>query len=287
VNVFHTIAQFRAARAQAKEPLGLVPTMGALHEGHLSLARRARAECATAAMSIFVNPAQFGPHEDFSRYPRPVERDLQLAREAGIDLVFNPPVEEVYPAGFSTYVEAEGPSRRWEGEHRLGHFRGVATVVTKLFTIVEPQHAYFGQKDYQQLAVVRRLVADLNLPVEVVGCPTVREPDGLALSSRNVYLTPEQRPYAAALHAALQEGRRRVAAVAPQGVEAEQVRLVMERILLDTPGVTVDYVAVVDPDSLEPLEGPISAGRRVHGLIAARLGPVRLIDNMALSDTAS
>lgn len=287
MQVFHTVAEFRAARRAAAEPVGLVPTMGALHEGHLSLARRSRAECATAVMSIFVNPAQFGPHEDLSRYPRPIERDLELAREAGIDLVFNPPVEEVYPAGFSTYVEVEGPSRRWEGEHRPGHFRGVATVVTKLFTIVAPQRAYFGQKDFQQLAVVRRLVADLNLLVEVVGCTTVREPDGLALSSRNVYLAPEQRPYASALHAALQEGRRRVAAAAPQGAEAENVRRAMERILLDTPGVIVDYVAVVDPDSLEPLEGPITANGRAHGLIAARLGPVRLIDNMALSATDS
>jgi pantoate--beta-alanine ligase len=158
-------------------------------------------------------------------------------------------------------------------------------VVTKLFTIVQPQRAYFGQKDFQQLAVVRRLVADLNLLVEVVGCQTVREPDGLALSSRNVYLTPEQRPYATALHAALQEGHRRVAAGAGSGggADAEAVRRAMERILLDTPGVTVDYVAVVDPESLEPLEGPIGPGRRAHALIAARLGAVRLIDNMALS----
>lgn len=289
MKVFHTISDFRAARAGTKDPLGLVPTMGALHEGHLSLARRAREECATVAMSIFVNPAQFGPHEDLSRYPRPIERDLQLAHGAGADLVFNPPVEEIYPTGFSTYVEVAGPSRRWEGEHRPGHFRGVATVVTKLFTIVQPQRAYFGQKDFQQLAVVRRLVADLNLLVEVVGCQTVREPDGLALSSRNVYLTPEQRPYATALHAALQEGHRRVAAGAGSGggADAEAVRRAMERILLDTPGVTVEYVAVVDPESLEPLEGPIGPDRRAHALIAARLGAVRLIDNMALSDTAS
>ena len=280
MRVFHTVADFRAARAEAQAPLGLVPTMGALHEGHLSLARRARAECASVALSIFVNPAQFGPHEDLSRYPRPIERDLQLAKHAGVDLVFNPPVEEVYPPGFTTYVDVGEVSRRWEGEHRPGHFRGVATVVTKLFTIVAPQRAYFGQKDFQQLAVVRRLVADLNLPVEVAGCETVREPDGLALSSRNVYLTEEQRPYATALHAALQAGRRRLAAAE---TSAPAVREAMERVLLDTPGVKVDYVAVVDPDTLEPLERNEPGRTRVHGLIAARLGPVRLIDNMVLS----
>ena len=280
MRVLHTVADFRAARAEAQAPLGLVPTMGALHEGHLSLAHLARAECASVALSIFVNPAQFGPHEDLSRYPRPIERDLQLAEHAGVDLVFNPPVEEVYPPGFTTYVDVGEVSRRWEGEHRPGHFRGVATVVTKLFTIVAPQRAYFGQKDFQQLAVVRRLVADLNLPVEIAGCETVREPGGLALSSRNVYLAEEQRSYATALHAALQTGRRRVAA---GETSAPAVREAMERVLLDTPGVTVDYVAVVDPDTLEPL-ARIEPGRtRVHGLIAARLGPVRLIDNMVLS----
>jgi pantoate--beta-alanine ligase len=277
MRVFHTIADFRAARAGAAAPLGLVPTMGALHQGHLSLARHARQECAAVAMSIFVNPTQFGPREDFSRYPRPVERDLQLAQEAGVDLVFNPSAEEMYPAGFGTYVEVEGPSRRWEGEHRPGHFRGVATVVAKLFTVVAPQRAYFGEKDFQQLAVIRRMTADLNLPVEVVGCPTVREPDGLALSSRNVYLTPDERPRAIALHQALQTGRRRVATGERDG---QTVRRVMEQVLLDTPGCAADYVAVVDPATLEPLdriEGP------ARGLIAARIGAVRLIDNMALA----
>ena len=284
MKVSHTVADFRAARRAAQDPLGLVPTMGALHEGHLSLARRARQENASVAMSIFVNPAQFGPHEDLSRYPRPIERDLQLAEEAGVDLVFNPPVEEIYPPGFGTSVEVGDVARRWEGEHRPGHFRGVATVVTKLFTIVAPQRAYFGQKDFQQLAVVRRLVTDLNLPVQVIGCETVREPDGLALSSRNVYLTEEQRPHAVALHAALQTGRQRVMGGAGKGeIAAHVVQEAMERVLLDTPGVSVDYVAVVDPATLEPLDR-IRPGRTpVHGLIAARLGPVRLIDNMALS----
>ncbi|CAA9292771.1 MAG: Pantoate--beta-alanine ligase [uncultured Chloroflexi bacterium] len=278
MNVLNTVAEFRAARAGVPEPLGLVPTMGALHEGHISLARRARAECATVAMSVFVNPSQFGPREDLSRYPRPIERDLQMAREAGVDVVFHPSVEEMYPAGHSTWVEMEGPAKRWEGEHRPGHFRGVATVVAKLFTIIAPQREYFGEKDFQQLAVIRRLAADLMLPVDVIGCPTVREPDGLALSSRNVYLTPEERPLAVALHNALQAGRRRIG----RGErEAETVRRVMEQVLLDTPGFTVDYVAVVDPGSLEPLkriEGP------ARGLIAARIGSVRLIDNMSLAE---
>jgi pantoate--beta-alanine ligase len=277
MKVLTTVAAFRAARAGAPQPLGLVPTMGALHEGHLSLARRARAECAAVAMSIFVNPTQFGPREDLSRYPRPIERDLQLAREAGVDLVFHPAAEEMYPAGYSTYVDVGGPARRWEGEHRPGHFRGVATVVAKLFTAIAPQRAYFGEKDFQQLAVIRRLVTDLHLPVEVVGCPTVREPDGLALSSRNVYLTPDERPLATALHSALQAGRRRVVSGER---DAEAVRRTMEQVLLDTPGFRVDYVAVVDAASLEPLEridGP------ARGLIAARIGSVRLIDNMALA----
>jgi pantoate--beta-alanine ligase len=283
MKVLHTVSDFRAARRSAPDPLGLVPTMGALHEGHLSLARRARQENTGVAMSIFVNPAQFGPHEDLTRYPRPIQRDLELAEASGVDLVFNPPVEEIYPPGFGTYVDVGEVARRWEGEHRPGHFRGVATVVTKLFTIMTPQRAYFGQKDFQQLAVVRRMVADLNLPVEIVGCDTVREPDGLALSSRNVYLTPEQRTYATALHSALQTGRKRGAAGER---EAGAVRAGMERVLLDTPGVTIDYVAVVAPDTLEPLDriepGP-DGQTRVHGLIAARLGSVRLIDNMALS----
>ncbi len=276
MKVLHTIADFRAARAGVPEPLGLVPTMGALHAGHLSLVQRAREECATVVMSIFVNPAQFGPQEDLSRYPRPLERDLQLAQDGGVDLVFNPSADEMYPAGFSTHIEVGGAARRWEGERRPGHFRGVATVVAKLFIIVSPQRAYFGQKDFQQLAVVRRMAADLNLPVDVIGCPTIREADGLALSSRNVYLSDEDRPFATALHNALAEGRRRIASGDRDG---EAVRDAMERVLLDTPGVSVDYAAVVDPQTLEPLtriEGP------AHGLIAARLGSVRLIDNQPL-----
>ena len=276
MKVLHTIAAFRAARAGVPEPLGLVPTMGALHEGHLSLVRRARAECPSVALSIFVNPTQFGPHEDLARYPRPLARDLQLAEAAGVDLVFNPAVEEMYPPGFATYVEPGGPATRWEGERRPGHFRGVATVVAKLFTITTPQRAYFGEKDFQQLVVVHRLVADLDLPVEVVGCPIVREPDGLALSSRNVYLTPEDRPRATAPYRALQEAQRQVAAGER---DAARVRGAMAAVLRDTPDVSTDYAVIVDPATLEPLdhlEGPARA------LVAARVGGVRLIDNVAL-----
>jgi pantoate--beta-alanine ligase len=258
------------------EPLGLVPTMGALHEGHLSLIRRARQDCPTVAISIFVNPAQFGPHEDFDRYPRPIERDLALAEEAGVDLVFHPSVEVMYPPGFATYVEVGPPALRWEGERRPGHFRGVATVVTKLFTITTPQRAYFGEKDYQQLQVVRRLVADLNLPVEIIGCPIVREPDGLALSSRNVYLTPTERPHATALWRALEAGRRLAAAGER---DAGRLQAAMEAVLAATPGVRIDYVAVVDAATLEPVA---RLERPTRALIAAYLGSVRLIDNAPL-----
>ena len=280
MQVLETIAAFRAARAKVSEPLGLVPTMGALHDGHLSLVHRARERCPVLAMSIFVNPAQFGPHEDFGRYPRPIERDLELAAAAGVDLVFHPSVDEMYPAGFATEVVVGEPAQRWEGERRPGHFRGVATVVTRLLLITTPQQAFFGQKDFQQLQVVRRLTADLAIPVQIVGCPIVREPDGLALSSRNVYLTPEERPYASALYRAIQAGRGRVAAGEQ---DADVVRETMEAVLRDTPGVTPDYVAVVDPATLEPLTRLTG---RARALIAVRLGKVRLIDNAPLADEA-
>jgi pantoate--beta-alanine ligase len=276
VKVLVTVEAFRAARLGLPEPLGLVPTMGALHEGHLSLLRRARQDCATVAMSLFVNPTQFGPAEDLTRYPRPLERDLDLARAAGADLVFHPPVEEMYPPDFATAVELSGPASRWEGEHRPGHFRGVATVVARLLGIVGPQVVYFGEKDWQQLQVVRRMVRDLAIPVQVAPCPIVREPDGLALSSRNVYLEPEQRQYATALSQALRAGQERVAGGER---DAQTVRQAIEAVLLDTPGIRPDYVAVVDPESLEPLE---RIDRPARALIAARMGSVRLIDNASL-----
>jgi pantoate--beta-alanine ligase len=271
-----TIAQLRAALREAPRPIGFVPTMGYLHEGHLSLACRARAECAFVVMSIFVNPTQFGPQEDFDRYPRDLPRDIRLAEQVGVDLIFAPPVEEMYPAGFSTYVEVGGVTARWEGERRPGHFRGVATIVLKLFNQVQPDRAYFGEKDYQQLQVVKKMVRDLDLQIEIVGCPIVREEDGLAMSSRNVYLSPEQRRAATVLYRALQRGRE----LAAQG-EREVARLLegMRAVLRSEPLVQEDYLAIVDPTSLEPLER-VAGPARI--LIAGRVGGVRLIDNVSL-----
>ncbi|MBI2871718.1 MAG: pantoate--beta-alanine ligase [Chloroflexi bacterium] len=276
MQVVETVAQVVAACREARRPLGLVPTMGALHEGHLSLVRRARLENATVAASVFVNPAQFGPREDLAAYPRDLQRDLDLLRAEGTDLVFAPPLEEVYPPGFDTYVEPGEVAINLEGAHRPGHFRGVATVVTKLFAILRPDRAYFGQKDGQQVAVVRRLNADLDLGVEVVVCPTVRESDGLAMSSRNVYLNPEERRAATVLYRALcrardlyQQGER----------DAARLRRAMEEVLRQEPLARTDYVSIADPDTiqeLERVEGPAMAS------LAVRIGRTRLIDNFLL-----
>lgn len=266
-----------------QRPLGLVPTMGALHDGHLSLTRRARADSATMAVSIFVNPTQFGAGEDFNSYPRSFERDLDLLAEQGTNLVFAPPPEEVYPDGFDTWIEPGSVAEGQEGEARPGHFKGVATVVAKLFSIVRADRAYFGQKDGQQVAVIRRMAQDLNLGVEVVTMPTIREADGLALSSRNAYLTTDQRQAAPVIYRALcaaQElwrggeqdaGRLRSAAMAV--LQAEP--------MLEL----VDYVSVVDADSMAPVErADTSGGRRVMVAVAAKLGQPRLIDNIILVD---
>lgn len=266
-----------------QRPLGLVPTMGALHDGHLSLTRRARADSATMAVSIFVNPTQFGAGEDFNSYPRSFERDLDLLAEQGTNLVFAPPPEEVYPDGFDTWIEPGSVTEGQEGEARPGHFKGVATVVAKLFSIVRADRAYFGQKDGQQVAVIRRMAQDLNLGVEVVTMPTIREADGLALSSRNAYLTTDQRQAAPVIYRALcaaQElwrggeqdaGRLRSAAMAV--LQAEP--------MLES----VDYVSVVDADSMAPVErADTSGGRRVMVAVAAKLGQPRLIDNIILGD---
>jgi pantoate--beta-alanine ligase len=234
--------------------LGLVPTMGALHDGHRALLRAARADNARVVMSLFVNPTQFGPDEDFASYPRDPERDREIAIEEGVDEVYEPTIDEMYPAGFSTVVSVGALGARFEGASRPGHFDGVATVVLKLLHQVRPDRVYFGQKDAQQLAVVRRMARDLDWPVEIVAVPTVREPDGLALSSRNVYLAPEQREQAASLHRAL-------IAIDPALVEGE-----------------LDYLDVVDPDTFTPC--PPQAGALVIG--AARFGGTRLIDNVEL-----
>lgn len=258
-------------------PLSLVPTMGALHEGHLALVRRAREENATVAASIFVNPTQFGPQEDLANYPRHLERDLKLLEEAGVDLVYSPTQKEVYPCGFDTWVQPDTLGERLEGAARPGHFRGVATVVTKLLNVVTPDRAYFGQKDGQQLAIIRRLVRDLNLGVEIVAVPTVRDANGLALSSRNAYLTPGQRRAASTIYRALSEARNLW--LDGEG-NAERLRLAARQILEAEPLIDgIDYVSVADTDSLVELQqvaGPAMVST------AVRLGKTRLIDNVML-----
>ena len=270
-----TIAEFRSHRA-ALPSLGVVPTMGFLHEGHLSLVRRAKAECGAAAVTIFVNPTQFAPHEDFGRYPRALARDLELVEAAGADLVFMPEVGEVYPDGYDVKVEVGGVTERLEGEVRPVHFVGVATVVAKLFNITQPTKAYFGQKDAQQCVVVKKLVRDLNFPCEVVVCPTVREPDGLAMSSRNAYLDPTQRQRASVLYRALKAAEARHAAGAHS---AEALRAAVHDVLAEVPEAGVDYVSVADPDTLEELD-QVNAGALVS--LAVRFGATRLIDNIRL-----
>ncbi|WP_041657752.1 pantoate--beta-alanine ligase [Marinithermus hydrothermalis] len=272
MRIIRKVQDLRAALEGAE--VGFVPTMGYLHEGHLSLVRRAREENGTVVVSVFVNPLQFGPNEDYQRYPRDLERDARLARAAGADLLFAPEVAEVYPEGFATRVVLTGGLvERWEGAHRPGHFDGVATVVAKLFNMVRPRRAYFGEKDYQQLQVIRRLVRDLNFPVEVVGVPTVREPDGLALSSRNVYLTPERRAQATVLYRALVAARR----VAEAGGTVQEALAAGERVLAEVPEFQPDYFAIVHPETLEPLEAWVPGAR---GIGAGRFPEVRLIDNL-------
>ncbi|WP_174299530.1 pantoate--beta-alanine ligase [Caulobacter sp. S45] len=275
MQVLGTIAEVRAARG-GLGTLGLVPTMGFLHEGHLSLVRRARAECGAVAVSIFVNPTQFGPNEDLARYPRDLARDLALLDGEGAELVFNPSAAEIYPRGFSCRIEVEGVTSPLEGAARPGHFAGVATVVAKLFNIVQPSRAYFGQKDAQQAVVIRRMVSDLDMPVQVVVADTVREADGLALSSRNVYLDAAERAVAPTLFRALSrakglfEGGER---------DAQALREVVRDLIADQPGFRVEYVSVADPDTLQELG---TVGSTALMSLAARLGRTRLIDNVVL-----
>ena len=261
---------------RAGKSIGCVPTMGALHEGHLSLIRRSRAENDLVVMTLFVNPIQFDRKDDLARYPRDLDRDTRLAGEAGVDIIYSPGVDEMYPDGYATYVTMEGLADRWEGATRPGHFRGVATVCTKLFTACRPHRAYFGQKDYQQSLVVRRLVADLNLGFEIVVLPTVREADGLALSSRNVLLSAEERRQASVLSRSLSVAQ---AAVKRGERDAEKVRAGIEAQIRTAPLAVVDYVAVCDPDTLEALT---RIAVRAVALVAARFGATRLIDNVLL-----
>jgi pantoate--beta-alanine ligase len=286
MKLVETVAEMEAARERLEGAVGLVPTMGYLHEGHLSLVRRARRECACVVVSIFVNPTQFGPQEDFERYPRDPERDLRLLAAERADIVFMPPVDEMYPpgpsaalrTGFDQWVEVSGPlTGRLEGAARPGHFRGVTTIVARLFRVVRPHRAYFGQKDAQQLRVIRRMVTELGLPVEVIAAPTVREADGLAMSSRNVYLSPEQRVAALVLSRSLRLARRMAM---EQGVsDADRVRDKLSNLIRAQPGAELEYVSISDEDTLEEVE---TIDRPVLVLLAARLGATRLIDNAVL-----
>jgi pantoate--beta-alanine ligase len=252
--------------------------MGYLHEGHLSLARRAKTECASVAASIFVNPAQFGPSEDLASYPRDLPRDLALLRAAGVDLVWTPTPEIIYPPDFQTWVTVDEVARPLEGSQRPGHFRGVSTVVAKLFNAVQPHRAYFGQKDAQQVAVIKQMARDLNFPVEIVVCPTVREHDGLAMSSRNAYLNAEQRAAAPVLFRAL--GAAAAAFVAGQR-DAEGLRQLMAEIIDDEPLARRQYVSAADPITLQELDGAVS---RALLSMAVFIGKTRLIDNLVLGD---
>lgn len=274
-----TIAEVRAAVAKLrgdKKCIGLVPTMGALHEGHLSLVRAARAHCSAVVVTIFVNPTQFGPKEDFAKYPRTFDEDCAMLEKEAVDVVFAPEAAEIYPPGASTVVEVAGISDRLDGVSRPGHFVGVATVVAKLFNIVQPDHAFFGQKDAAQVAVLRRMVRDLHFNLELIVCPIVREADGLAMSSRNRYLSVDERQQALVLRRAL---RRVEAEVAAGVVESQPLIDAGLAVLADEPEIRVDYFSIVDPDTLEDVPD-VTAGALVA--VAAAVGLTRLIDNVLI-----
>ena len=278
MDVVETVAEVRRIRRGGAGTWGLVPTMGFLHAGHLSLVERARRENDHVGVSIFVNPTQFGPTEDLAAYPRDLAHDLALLAGAGVDLVWNPPVDEVYPAGFQTYVTVEEVTRRLEGAVRPVHFRGVATIVAKLFNVFQPDRAYFGQKDAQQVVVIKQMARDLGFPLDVVVCPIMREPDGLAMSSRNVYLTAEQRRAAPVLYRALSTAREAWLAGEHDG---EALRQIMRHVLDTEPLARTDYVSAADPHTLVELG---DAGRGVLLSMAVRIGVARLIDNIPLGE---
>jgi pantoate--beta-alanine ligase len=276
MTVVESVEDLRQAHTSLQRPIGLVPTMGYLHDGHLSLVRRAHRECASVVVSIFVNPTQFGPQEDFTKYPRDLVRDLDLLRNEKVDLVWTPGDEVMYPNGYQTWITVEHITKPLEGSIRQGHFRGVATVVTKLFNAVQPQKAYFGQKDAQQAAVIRRMTQDLDFPIEIVVCPIVREQDGLAMSSRNVYLDPNERKAAVVLSRGLFKAQ---VAFETGEHEAESLRKIVSDVLATEPLAKVQYVSCADPDNLQELEGKID-----RGLIslAVFFGKTRLIDNVVV-----
>ena len=280
MRVFETIEQMHFACDAAKQAgkrLGFVPTMGALHEGHLSLVRAAKGRCDVVSASIFVNPTQFGPHEDFSKYPRSFERDRELLEKEGVELLFAPSVKEMYPEDAATFVTVEALSERLCGKSRPGHFRGVTTVVAKLFHITQPDFAFFGQKDAAQVAIIRRMVRDLNLGVEIVVCPIVREADGLAMSSRNAYLSPQQRRSALVLSRSLAQ----VKELFERGERcATKLAAAGRQVFAEEPHVRLDYLEIVNPETLEPVE-QISDPALVA--VAAFVGGTRLIDNIVLT----
>lgn len=278
MEIAKTIAEMKALRLKHLGSVGFVPTMGYLHDGHLALVKQARAENSVVVVSIFVNPTQFGPAEDFASYPRDTQRDLALLEKDKVDIVFMPSSEEMYPEGFSSWVEVEKITQRLEGNHRPGHFRGVATVVTKLFNIVKPTRAYFGQKDAQQALVIKKMVADLNMDMEIVVTPTIRESDGLAMSSRNTYLNPKEREAATILFKALtlaqdlwDKGER----------NADIIRREMVSLISSEPLAKIDYVSIADAETLEELS---TIDRPALASLAVRIGKTRLIDNVVLRE---
>jgi pantoate--beta-alanine ligase len=275
--IITSLPDLRAARAHLSAPVGFVPTMGFLHEGHLSLARAAKTECASVVVSIFVNPTQFGPQEDLSRYPRDIPRDLQMLESVGVDLVWMPTTEMMYPPGFQTWVTVEEVTQPLEGSMRPSHFRGVTTVVAKLFNIVQPAKAYFGQKDAQQAAVIRQMTRDLDFPIEIIVCPIVREPDGLAMSSRNVYLNPAERNAATVLYRALCNARD---AHVRGERQAERLRQIMSETINTQPLARLQYVSCAHPDSMNELEGLLTGQALLS--MAVYFGKTRLIDNLII-----
>ncbi len=276
MKVIEKIDEMKQLRQQLTEPVGFVPTMGYLHEGHLSLVRQARAENHWVIVSIFVNPTQFGPREDFKGYPRDIRRDLAMLEKEGTDIIFMPSADEMYPAQFNSWVEVDKVTERLEGASRPGHFRGVTTIVAKLFNIVQPAKAYFGQKDAQQAIVIRKMVADLNMNLEVVTVPTVREPDGLAMSSRNTYLNPQERQAAVVLYQALTLAQQ----LWSQGKkDAHHLRQEMIGLIQKQPLATIDYVSIADTETLDELDN-VYPPALVS--LAVRIGSTRLIDNVVL-----
>jgi len=278
MNTVQSISNSRQIRNDLPSPVGLVPTMGYLHEGHLSLVQRARKECANVIVSIFVNPTQFGPHEDLDAYPRDIPQDFALLEKYGVDLVWVPELEQMYTPDFQTWVTVERAAQPLEGKMRPGHFRGVTTVVAKLFNSVLPDKAYFGQKDAQQVVVIRRMVKDLNFPIDIVVCPIIREPDGLAMSSRNVYLDHEERQAAQVLFRSLSAA---MSAFENGNNDAGQLREIMTGTIKSEPLAVLQYVSCADPDTLEELSGSIS---RALLSMAVVIGKTRLIDNFLIGD---